>query len=64
VGLLFANTANRNHDAKTAVDHNYVKQINAKQEVLQNIMVIAYLVAFKYVLKFKYRATIKPKKEM
>jgi hypothetical protein len=60
----FANTANQNHDAKNVVDHNYVKQTIVKQEVLQNIMDIAYLVAFKYVLKFKYRTTIKQKKEM
>ena len=64
VDQLIANMTKKNHIAKSAVDHNYVKQTIVKQEVLQNIMVIAYLVVFKYVLKFKYRATIKQKKEM
>ncbi len=64
VGLKFANTANKNRIVKNAVEHNYVKAIIVKQRLLKNTMAIAYPVAFKYVLKFKYRATIKPKKEM
>ena len=61
---VFANMANKNRIVKNAVEHNYVKATIVKQRLLKNTMDIAYPVVFKYVLKFKYHATIKPKKEM
>jgi len=62
--LKFANMGDKNRIVKNAVEHNYVKATIVKQRLLKNTMDIAYHVAFKYVLKFKYHATIKPKKEM
>ena len=62
--LKFANTANKNRIVKNAAEQVYVKATIVKQGLLKNTMAIAYHAAFKYVLKFKYHATIKPKKEM
>ena len=63
-GLRFANIANVSRDVRFVVELLYVKPQHVKQQVLKNIMAIAYLVVFKYAPKFKYHATIKLKKEM
>ena len=49
-------------DVKYTAVVNYVKHLYVKQEVLQNIMVIAYLAFFISTLKLKHHAILKRKR--